>query len=484
MSSSLPLSRRRFIQNSSLLAGTFAIGAARGASPNGDVRVAVVGINSRGMKLIEDVIRTEGASLVALCDVDSAVLNKQAAKVETDHGIKADKVQSYRNLLERPDIDAVALATPNHQHAIQTIWACEAGKDVYVEKPVCHTIWEGRQMLAAAKKYNRIVQPGFQNRSDTGLNEAFAWIKAGNIGDITMVRGLCYKSRQSIGKRSSPLSPPSSVNYDEWLGPAAEQPLYREKFHYDWHWSWNTGNGDFGNQGPHELDLMRWILDEPDHPTSVASYGARFGWNDAGETPNMQITSFDWGGVPALFEVRDLWVRPDVNARANYKGNRVGVIVTCEGGEFRGGRGGGIIYYDGKKRGEQFQGDGGFDHMPAFIRGVRSRRESDLACTLETGFRSSSLAHWGNIPIQAGKPASAAKVDGIMSGDDHLLETYERFSKHLDAWKIDRDVERWTAGPKLQIDAARVRFTGAGADTANKFLHRKDRQGYEIPHLT
>ncbi|GAB5561849.1 MAG: Gfo/Idh/MocA family oxidoreductase [Synoicihabitans sp.] len=483
MSSPLPLSRRRFIQNSTLLAGTFAIGAARGASPNGDIRVAVVGINSRGMKLVEDTIRTDGATLVALCDVDSSVLNKQAAKVESEHGVKADKVQSYRKLLERADIDAVALATPNHQHAIQTIWACQAGKDVYVEKPVCHTIWEGRQMLAAAKKYNRIVQPGFQNRSDTGLNEAFAWIKAGNIGKIEMVRGLCYKSRTSIGKRDTPMTPPTSVNYDEWLGPASDLPLYREKFHYDWHWSWNTGNGDFGNQGPHELDLMRWILDEPDHPKSVASYGSRFGWNDAGETPNMQITSFDWGGVPALFEVRDLWVRPDVNARANYKGNRVGVIVTCEGGEFRGGRGGGIIYYDGKKRGEQFQGDGGFDHMPAFIRAVRSRRESDLACTLETGFRSSSLAHWGNIPIQAGKPISAAKIDDIMKADEHLQETYERFSKHLDAWKIDRDVERWTAGPTLKIDAARERFTGAGAERANTFLHRKDRKGYKIPQL-
>ena len=337
-------------------------------------------------------------------------------------------------------------------------------------------------MIAAAKKYNRIVQPGLQNRSDVGLNEAFDWIKAGNIGDITMVRGLCYKSRQSIGKLDTPTAPPPTVNYDEWLGPAADEPLYRPQFHYDWHWSWNTGSGDFGNQGPHELDLMRWILGDPDHPLSVESHGSRFGWHDAGETPNMMITKFDWGGVPALFETRDLWINPKTNARANYKGSRVGVIITCEGGEFRGGRGGGIVYH-GKKRGEQFNGDGGFDHMPAFIRAVHSRRESDLACSLETGFRSSTLAHWGNISLKTGTPSPVSDVAATMGRDEHLQETYERFAGHLDAWEIDRNKERWTLGQNLHIDARSERFTGAGADQANALLHRKDRKGYEIPQL-
>jgi len=483
MSSPATFSRRRFIQSAAWVAGTFAIGPARGASPNSDVRVAVVGVRSRGMSLVEDVIRTEGATLVAICDVDSAILAQKAAEVGSQYGIIPDTELSYRRLLERSDIDAVALATPNHQHAIQTIWACEAGKDVYVEKPVCHTIWEGRQMVAAAEKYDRIVMPGLQNRSDVGIKEAFAWIKDGNIGEITMVRGLCYKTRTSIGKRSTPLIPPATVNYDEWLGPAAHEPIYRENFHYDWHWNWNTGNGDFGNQGPHELDLMRWILDEPDHPQAVASYGSRFGWHDAGETPNMQITQFDWGGVPALFEVRDLWVKPDVNARANFKGNRVGVIVTCEGGEFRGGRGGGIIYYDGNKRGEKFTGDGGYDHMPSFIRAVNSRQQSDLAADLETGFKSSALAHWGNLSLQTGLPQPSAQVDKLMSGDALLQETYERFSSHLDAWNIDRDVEQWTVGQHLKIDPQTERFTGEGSDSANRLIHREDRPGYEIPEL-
>lgn len=483
MKSVVNLSRRRFLQNSAILAGTFAIGPARGASPNGDIRVAVVGIRSRGMSLVKDVIRSEGAVLAALCDVDSALLAQQAAKVGSEHGVIPDQELSYRKLLERSDIDAIALATPNHQHAIQTIWACEAGKDVYVEKPVCHTIWEGRQMVAAAKKYNRIVQSGFQNRSDVGLKEAFAWIKEGNLGEITMVRGLCYRHRESIGKRSTPLAPPSTVNYDEWLGPAADLPMMRERFHYDWHWDWNTGNGDFGNQGPHELDLMRWILDDPDHPQGVESAGGRFAWHDGGNTPNMQISQFDWGRVPSLFEVRNLWINPETKAAPNFKGSRVGVIVTCEGGEFRGGRGGGIVYYEGNKRGERFAGDGGYDHMPSFIRAVQSRKESDLACPIETGYMSSCLAHWGNISVQTGTAKPESQVTAWANRDGNVAEAYERYSQQLDVWNVDRDAEQWTIGPKLQIDAEQERFTGDGALEANKYVRRKDRKGYEVPAL-
>ena len=263
-------------------------------------------------------------------------------------------------MLERKDIDAVVLTTPNHWHALQTIWGCQAGKDVYVEKPVCHTVWEGRQMIKAAKKYGRIVQAGFQNRSDIGLNEAFPWIHSGNIGEIRMVRGLCYRNRASIGKIDSPLVPPKTVNYDTWLGPAEHEVLYRPELHYDWHWDFNTGNGDLGNQGPHELDLIRWVLGDPDHPRKIQSIGGRFGWNDAGNTPNMGITTFDWGEIPVLFEVRNLWVRPELNSAPNFKGSRVGVVVTCDGGEFRGGRGGGIVYDNNGKKMKAFKGDGWF----------------------------------------------------------------------------------------------------------------------------
>ncbi|MBT6381270.1 MAG: Gfo/Idh/MocA family oxidoreductase, partial [Opitutales bacterium] len=274
------LSRRNFIKTSAFAAGTFAIVPSWAKSANGDIRVAVIGLNGRGKSLIKDVLRTDGARLVALCDVDSEVLGQRADQVDKENGLKVERYEDYRKLLENKDIDAVVLTTPNYWHALQTIWGCQAGKDVYVEKPVCHTVWEGRQMVKAAKKYGRIVQAGFQNRSDIGLNEAFPWVQAGNIGEIKMVRGLCYRNRASIGKIDKPLVPPKSVNYDLWLGPAEHQDLYRPELHYDWHWDFNTGNGDMGNQGPHELDLLRWVLGDPDHPMKVSSIGGRFGWND------------------------------------------------------------------------------------------------------------------------------------------------------------------------------------------------------------
>ncbi|MEM9158369.1 MAG: Gfo/Idh/MocA family oxidoreductase [Verrucomicrobiota bacterium] len=481
MNAFTPNTRRSFIKSTALLTGAFAIGASKGASPNSDIRVAVVGLRGRGKSLIKDVIRTEGATLAAICDADTAILAERLSKVEEEFGIKPDTVDNYRKVLDRKDIDAVVLTTPNHLHAIQTIWACQAGKDVYVEKPVCHSVWEGRKMVEAAAKYDRIVQAGFQNRSDVGLKEAFAWIKEGNIGKIKEVRGLCYRNRASIGKVDTPLKAPDTVDYEEWLGPADDLPMHRESFHYDWHWVWNTGNGDFGNQGPHELDLTRWILDDPGHPNSITSIGGRFGWNDGGETPNMHIAKIDYGTIPVHFEVRDLWVKPETNAAANFKGSRVGVVVTCEGGEFRGGRGGGIIYDKNGEKRERFKGSGGYDHFPAFIRGVNSRKESDLACTIETGFMSSCLSHWGNIPLQMGEQVSKMQIEAFAEEDPYMNEAYRRFSEHLDAWNLDTNEDRWTIGSKLLIDGRKERFKGAGASKANKWVVRKGRKGFEIP---
>lgn len=475
-------SRRNFIKTSALAASTFAITPSWAKAANGDIRVAVVGVRGRGKSLIKDVFRTEGARLVALCDVDTAELAERAAKVDEEYGVTVSQETDYRKLLERSDIDAVVLTTPNHWHALQTIWGCQAGKDVYVEKPVCHTVWEGRQMIKAAKKYGRIVQAGFQNRSDIGLNEAFPWIHAGNLGEIKMVRGLCYRNRASIGKIDSPLVPPKSVNYDTWLGPAEHQDLYRPELHYDWHWDFNTGNGDLGNQGPHELDLIRWVLGDPDHPQKVQSIGGRFGWNDAGNTPNMGITTFDWGDIPVLFEVRNLWVKPELNSAPNFKGSRVGVIVTCDGGEFRGGRGGGIVYDNDGKKMKAFKGDGGFDHFPAFIRAVNSRKESDVAAHLENSFKSSCLAHLGNISYLRGESFNGNATKKFVSSDTNLKEAHERYDAQLNEWKIDQSKELWTLGEKLDFDAKAEHFVaGKMYKQANKLLKRNYRSAFEVP---
>ncbi|MCZ6672360.1 MAG: Gfo/Idh/MocA family oxidoreductase, partial [Verrucomicrobia bacterium] len=273
------MKRRTFIKTSTLAAGAFYIGTSRSYAAHEDLRVAVIGLNGKGKSGISDVIRTEGARLVAICDVDSELLAKRAADLESEEGVKVKTYSDYRKVLDSPDIDAITITTPNHWHALMAIQGCQAGKDVYCEKPVCHNIWEGRRIIEAQKKYNRIVQSGFQNRSDDGLWEAFPYLMEGNVGKIQMVRGLCYKNRTGIGKRSTPLIPGKNIDYDLWLGPAKDEPIYRENLHYDWHWSWNTGNGDIGNQGPHEFDLIRWVLGDPGHPSEVVSFGGRFGWD-------------------------------------------------------------------------------------------------------------------------------------------------------------------------------------------------------------
>ena len=479
-----PITRRNFIKGTALVAGAFAIHRLHGVDSNSEVRVAIVGLHGRGGQLIEDVLRTPGARLVALCDVDTAVLAEEARKLETTHNVKVDQVTDFRKLIERSDIDAVAISTPNHWHALQTIWACQAGKDVYVEKPVCHTVWEGQRMMEAARQYNRIVQAGFQNRSDVGLQEAFAWIKEGNLGKITQVRGLCYKNRSSIGKRETPLSPPPSVDYNLWLGPAANEPIYRNRLHYDWHWLWNTGNGDIGNQGPHEMDLIRWALGEPDHPQEIFSMGGRFAWEDAGETPNTQLAAIDWGAdLPkAIFEVRNLWVDPATDASPHYKGIRVGVIVTCEGGEFRGGRGGGIVYDENNQKQQRFTGDGGFDHFPSFIRAVNSRKQADLACPLETGYKSTVMSHLTNISYRLGKEAAEKRATKAASKNESLQEAYQRFDEQLHSWNVDLGRDPWSVGPTLRFDPDAERFIGGQRhQRANTLLRREYRKGFEVP---
>ncbi|MCD6303770.1 MAG: Gfo/Idh/MocA family oxidoreductase, partial [Planctomycetes bacterium] len=348
------ITRRKFLAATSA-AGTAALlgPTAKVLGANNDIRVAVIGFRSKGSQHIKVVRGMKGVRLVALCDADRKVLDRGVADCKK-HGVSVDGYQDMRKLFDRKDIDAIITATPNHWHVLTAIWAMQSGKDVYVEKPVCHDVWEGRKIVEAARKYNRICQGGFQNRSDDGLRPFYAWLKEGHIGKVKMVRGLCYRNRSGIGKLSKPLVPPASVNYDLWLGPAADLPIYRPRLHYDWHWVWNTGNGDIGNQGPHELDLINWALGNKTIPRSVMSFGGRFGWHDAGETPNMQVAVFDCDGVPVIFEVRDLTVAPKKNYSPHYKGIRVGVIITCEGGVFRGGRGGGHVYDNNGKKIKSF----------------------------------------------------------------------------------------------------------------------------------
>ena len=281
------------------LAGPFS--RVRGA--NDDIRVAVVGFRGHGKTHINAYLKMPGVRVVALCDADSDVLARGVAQFKARNE-KVDAYTDIRRLLEDKSIDAVSTATPNHWHALATVWSCQAGKDVCVEKPVSHNIFEGRKMVEAARKYNRIVQADLDLRSDDGLAEAIRYIQRGELGKIVVVRGFCYKRRKSMGRVDGPQKVPESVDYNLWCGPAPMGSLMRKNLHYDWHWVWATGCGEIGNNGPHQLDVCRWVLGLAGLPKRVVSIGGRFGYDDDGETPNTQIAIYDCEPAPIIYEVR------------------------------------------------------------------------------------------------------------------------------------------------------------------------------------
>ena len=279
------MNRRGFLAQSagSLVAPALLSKAAVNA--NDTVRVAVVGMNGQGKEHIKEYTGMPKVELAALCDVDESVLAKRMKELEA-RNLKPATYVDIRKLLEDKTIDAISTATPNHWHSLATICACQAGKDVYVEKPGSHNVWEGRKMVEAARKYNRIVQVGTQSRSSPALREAVEKLREGLIGDVYMARGLCFKWRDTIGRK--PEEPvPAGVHYDLWLGPAPKRPFSQNRFHYNWHWNWEYGNGDIGNQGIHQMDLARWGLGVK-LPTRVQSMGGHFMFDDDQETPNTQ----------------------------------------------------------------------------------------------------------------------------------------------------------------------------------------------------
>ncbi|HWY77555.1 MAG TPA: Gfo/Idh/MocA family oxidoreductase, partial [Verrucomicrobiae bacterium] len=338
------MNRRRFLKTSALTAGSFALWPsaitkaraqtsvhARVRGANEDIRVAVIGFNGRGRDHLKELSELPGVRIAGLCDVDSNVLEREVKRFK-DKNQEVAGYRDLRKLLENPDIDAVTIATPNHWHTLAAFWSVQAGKDVYVEKPMSHNVWEGRQLVNLTGKCDRIVQVGMQCRSSVGLREAMAWLHEGNLGKIIRARGLCYKRRKSIGQTTGPQPVPPTVDYDIWVGPAPMAPPRREKFHYDWHWFWATGNGDIGNQGVHQMDLARWALGESTVSPAVFSFGGRLGYVDDGETPNTQIVYHDYKAAPLIFEVRGLPANSTTDKMDKYRGADVGIVVDCEHG--------------------------------------------------------------------------------------------------------------------------------------------------------
>ena len=399
------MNRRHFFMSSAAALGT-ALSATK--SPNDTVRVASVGLRGRGKSHLNAFTTLPNVDLVALCDVDQSVLKKSIQFVE-ERGKKAPTGYSdLRKLLEDKSIDAISIATPNHQHTLQTIWACEAGKDVYVEKPCSHNMFEARQIVAAARKYNRIVQQGSQSRSSVALQEAVQKMREGLLGDVYMARGLCFKWRNTIGR--APVEPvPAGVDYDLWLGPAPAHPFTKNRFHYNWHWFWDYGNGDLGNQGIHEVDIARWGLGVK-YPTKVSAMGGHFMFDDDQETPNTITCNyeFDQGGKKKMmvFEVRH-WI---TNNEADIHEFDKSVKSNTIGNLFYGSNGylaiDGYVKYQTWLGKEQEPGPAakqGGDHFANFINAVRSRRREELTAEIEEGAISTTLVHLANISYRLGR---------------------------------------------------------------------------------
>ena len=486
------LNRRQFLTTTALGAAAFALPGCSTTRPgrvigaNDAIRVAVIGFGGRGGDHIKGMtnLANKGVRLVALCDADRKILG---AGVDS-FAKKGETVQAYsdiRKLLENKDIDAVTIATPNHWHSLATIWACQAGKDVYVEKPISHNVWEGRKAVEAARKYQRIVQAGTQCRSSSAIREAVAWVQAGNLGRITVSRGLCYKPRQSIGKTEGPQPIPVEVNYDLWCGPAPKKDLRRKRLHYDWHWVWDTGNGDLGNQGIHQMDIARWFLGENELSPEVFSVGGRVGYVDDGETPNTQFVFHAYKKAPLIFEVRGLpkdkaaqssgWG----NSMDRFMGAQIGVIVHCEGGHVLVPNYNSATAYDRDGK-EIRKWSAGEDHYENWIQAVRSRRVSDLKSDILEGHLSSGLCHTGNVSILMGASAVPGEIRAAIQGNPQATETYNRMAAHLEANGINPASERLTLGPVLHMKPGSEKFKGS--TIANSLLTRNYRAPFVVPN--
>jgi predicted dehydrogenase len=412
------------------------------------------------MNQAEGFARIPNVRIKTLCDIDANLFAERVRKTEEIQKFAPATEKDLRRVFEDKDIDAVTVALPNHWHALATIWACQAGKHVFVEKPCSHNVREGRRMVEAAAKYGRIVQCGFQNRSLSNVRQAMKFLHEGGIGEVYMARGLCFKARDPIGKvpdgigtgpayKYSVWNNPgvnfdadymSRVDYDMWLGPAPVRPFNYNRFHYNWHWNWDYGNGDIGNQGPHQFDIIRWGLNKDEHPVKVSSLGGYFGPESDQQTPNTQSAMFEYAdGKIIQFDVRGIYTNDEAamfttveKSVADIDPNAVPKIVkelikiqdgVGVGNLFYGTKGwmylNGSVWktYFGRKNepgpsSETLEesanpndpaGAGSQNHFVNFITALRSGKKEDLTCPIEAGFMSTTLPQLANISYRLGR---------------------------------------------------------------------------------
>ncbi len=494
------ITRRSFVRQS-LVTGSAVIAApyiARSADANGKMGIAVIGGGGRGGSHISEWLRDSRTEIVTICDVDEKAANSRATQIEQKQGFRPKIVKDMRKAFDDDAVDAISTATPNHWHALCGIWAMQAGKDAYVEKPVCHNIAEGSALIAAARKYKKMCQVGTQCRSSAAVIDAVKWMNEGGIGDVKFARGLCYKRRASINPLGDyPI--PEEVDFNMWSGPAAytDPKLTRKRFHYDWHWQRMYGNGDLGNQGPHQTDIARWGLGVDTHPTTIVSYGGRLGYQaerndsayiDAGDTANTEVSIYDYGDKCIVFETRGLGITESADDELNTlfqskKGNKIGVVFYGEGGFLVQKTYDHCVAYDkNMKVIKEFKGGG--NHFGNFVDACISRNYKDLNADVREGHLSAGISHLGNISYYVGERnhvtvEEAGKVlKGIKSLDDNA-ETLKRTVVHLADNKHDLKTYPLSMGPVLTFDPVKEVFPDNSDATA--LCTREYREGFVCP---
>jgi predicted dehydrogenase len=470
--------------------------APRAGSANGDIRIGIVGFNAQGWGHLQNYLpgsksKLDGAVLAAICDVDDAVLAR-GREAANKAGLKVAEYKDYRKMFENKEIDAIVTAPPNHQHSIITIAALMAGKDIYVEKPLSHNIWEGRQAVEASKKYSKnIALIGTQNRSSEQIMHAIEYVRSGKLGKIKWVTGTCYKPRDAIGLHDGPQPIPAGVDYDLWTGPADLKPPHRNgpkgPIHYDWHWFWNYGGGDISNQGIHQMDVARWILGGKGLPKSVMAFGGRFGYRDDAETPNTLVSVFEFDEAPLIFEVRGLGRKKGMRAMDLYRKSSIGVVAQCENGYVNIGETGAAVAYDNDgKQLQVFEGSDNKAHRENWIKAIQSRKVKHGI--LEEGHYSTSLCHLANISYLAGAEKSNAQLAEAVAANLVTKEAYWRTLDHLKANEVNLDETKPIVGPLLKVDAKHetlVHSDKVVTDAANNCAIRKrvGRAPFTIPEI-
>jgi len=484
-------SRRAFLKRAAAASAafsTFTISGTRSSGrvigANDTIRIGVAGIRGRGGSHIDAFSKMKGVQISHLIDPDSSLFESRAKRVQDAAGNTPKCFQDIREALDDKDLDAVSIATCNHWHSLITLWACQAGKDVYVEKPCSHNVFEGRQCVRAAEKYDRIVQHGTQSRADSKWARQVAAVASGKYGKLLVSKGYASKPRWSIGFK--PIEdPPAELDYNLWLGPAPELPFHRNLVHYNWHWFWETGNGEIGNQGVHQMDIARWGIPGGTLPKSVISMGGRWvettegqpPFTDQASTPNCQLTVMDFGETLLVYEVIGL-----VN-KAGVDGKKYPFNVTNEFYLEEGAIKDGKFYAKGSDKAEDL-GDVDFPMGPGsifenFIHCVRSRQRSQLHANITEGHLSSTCCHLGNISYQLGEQVAGSKKPEVLGQHDEIARSWETIATTVKGTLgLDLSKSTYQLGPMLQFDQEKEQFVDNPA--ANKLLTRDYRKPFVV----